>query len=166
MRPKGSVKVLADRRRRALKLLDEGLSLNEVGRRLACHASSVLRWRDRRIREGDGVYDVHSSPGRPTRLNARQKRRLAKLLLKGAMAHRYHTDLWTTARVAEIIEREFGVHYHRDHIGRLLHGIGFSCQKPDRKALERDEERIERWKHEVWPKVKKTPKTWVLTSPS
>jgi hypothetical protein len=47
-----------------------------------------------------------------------------------------------------------------------LHGIGFSCQKPDRKALERDEERIEHWKHEVWPKVKKTPKTWVPTSPS
>ena len=164
MRPKGSAKVLADRRRRALKLLDEGLSLNEVGRRLACPASSVLRWRDQRVREGDGVYEVHNSPGRPSRLTEPQKRKLAKLLLKGAMAQKYRTDLWTTARVAEIVKREFGVRYHQDHVGRLLHGIGFSCQKPDRKALERDEERIERWKREVWPRVKKTPKTWVPTS--
>jgi transposase len=166
MRPKGSAKVIAERRRRALKLLDEGMNLHEVGRRVACPASSVLRWRDKRIREGDGVFEVHRSPGRPSRLNDSQKRRLAKLLLKGALVHQYRTDLWTTARVAEIVNREFGVTYHQDHVGRLLHSMGFSCQKPDRKALERDEERIERWKKEFWPVVKKTPKTWVPTSSS
>lgn len=166
MRPKGSAKVLSDRRRRALKLLDEGLNLNEVARLLGCPASSVMRWRDKRSREGDGVYEVRTSPGRPSRLSAKQKNKLARLLLKGAMAHGYRTELWTTARVAEVIEKTFGVTYDRDHVGRILHGIGFSCQKPDRRALERDEARIERWKRQEWPRIKKTPKTWAPTSSS
>lgn len=163
MRPKGSAEVLSDRRRRALKLLDEGLSLNEAARRLGCPASSVMRWRDRRCREGDGVYEVRTSPGRPCRLDAKQKDKLARLLLKGAMAHGYRTELWSTVRVAEVIEKAFGVRYDRDHVGRILHGIGFSCQKPDRRALERDEKRIERWKRQEWPRIKKTPKTWART---
>lgn len=163
MRPKGSADVLSDRRRRALRLLDEGLSLNEAARRLGCPASSVMRWRDKRSREGEGVYEVRTSPGRPSRLNAGQKKKLAWLLLKGAMAHGYRTELWTTARIAEVIEKAFDVTYDRDHVGRILHGMGFSCQKPDRKALERDEERIERWKQQEWPRIKKTPKTWAPT---
>jgi len=166
MRPKGSAQVLVDRRRRALELVDKGLSLNEVARRLGCLASSAMRWRDRRAREGDGVYEVRASSGRPPRLTARQKKRLVRLLLKGALAQGYRTDLWTTARVAEIIKREFGVTYHRDHAGRLLHGLDFSCQKLDRKALERDEEQIERWKREEWPRIEKGPRTWAPISSS
>jgi len=166
MRPKGSTKVLSHRRRRALELVDEGLSFNEVARRLGCRASSVMRWRDQRIREGEGVYEVHTSPGRPPRLDARQKERLTTILLKGALAQGYRTDLWTTARIAEVIARRFGVGYHRDHIGRLLHGLGFSCQKPERRALARDDAEIERWKREEWPRIKKTPKTWAPISSS
>lgn len=161
MRPKGSAELIIDRRKRALDMLEEGLTLNEVGRRLRCAPSSVMRWRDRRRKEKDRIFEVRTSPGRPSRLKQRQKQRLSRLLLKGAMAQGYATDLWTTARVAEVIERTFGVQYHPDHVGRLLHGLGFSCQKPDRRALERDEARIERWKTEDWPRIKKTPKTWV-----
>ena len=166
MRPKASADLIADRRRRALDLLDEGLSLSDVARRVQCAPSSVMRWRDRRRREKNRVYEVRVSPGRPPRLNARQKKKLARLLLKGAMAHGYSTELWTTSRIAEIIERTFDVRYDRDHVGRILHTMGFSCQKPDRRALERDEERILRWKSEEWPRVKKTPKTWAPTSSS
>jgi transposase len=166
MRPKGSAEVIADRRRRALQLLDNGLSLNAVARKIGCPASSVMRWRNQRTRQGDGVYEVHASPGRPSRLSANQKRRLRKTLLRGAIACGYRTDLWTTARIADVIAKLFGIRYHRDHIGRLLHSIGFSCQKPDRRALERDEERIERWKKEDWPRIKKTPTTWAPTSSS
>jgi transposase len=160
MRPKGSAELIIDRRKRAFDMLEEGLTLHEVGRRLRCAPSSVMRWRDRRRKEKDRVFEVRASPGRPSRLNPRQKQRLSRLLLKGAMALGYATDLWTTARVAEVIEQTFDVHYHPDHVGRLLHGLGFSCQKPDRRALERDEARIERWKAEDWPRIKKTPKTW------
>lgn len=166
MRPKGPAELIADRRRRALRLVNEGLSLQEVARRIECAASSVMRWRDRRRKEKDGVYEVRKSPGRPTKLDARQKKRLARMLVEGARAHGYATELWTTARIAEVIDKTFGVKYDRDHIGRMLRGMGFSCQKPDRRALERDEARIARWKSEEWPRVKKTPRTWAPTSSS
>ena len=86
-----------------------------------------------------------------------------RLLVKGPLAQGYRTNLWTTARIAELVEREFGVRYHRDHIGRLMHGLGWSPQKPERRALERDEEEIARWKREEWPRIKKTPRGWAPT---
>lgn len=166
MRPIGSRAVIAERRRRALRLLDEGLSLNAVARRVGCAPSSVLRWRELRTRKGDGVFEVGVSPGRPTRLSEKQLGKLEKLLLRGPVACGYPTDLWTTKRIAVLIEREFGVSYHRDHIGRLMKKLGWSHQKPERRAVERNEERIQRWIEEDWPRVKKTPTGWVPTSSS
>ena len=164
MRPKGSGEVLAARRRRALALLDEGASLHEVARRIGCQASSVMRWRDARARKGEKAFDVGTSPGRPPKLTPAHKRKLIRLLLKGPIAHGHTTDLWTCDRIARVIRREFGVRYHRDHIGRLMRELGWSHQKPDRRALERDEERVKRWKREDWPRVKKKLRGWVPTS--
>ena len=79
------------------------------------------------------------------------------------MAHGYRTELWTTARIAEIIKKTFAVPYHRDHVGRLMHKLGWSHQKPESRALQRDEERIAHWKRREWPRVKKTPRGWVPT---
>jgi len=166
MRPRGSAEVLAARRRRALALLDRGLSLSEVARRIDCRASSVMRWRDTRDRVGEKVFEVGASPGRPARLTPSQKRRLIRLLLKGPIAHGYTTDVWTCSRIARLIRREFRVRYHRDHMGRLMRQLGWSYQKPERRALERDEEKIDRWKREHWPRVKKTLSGWVPTSSS
>jgi transposase len=163
MRPKGSAKVLSQRRRLALKFLDQGLSLHEVARRLDCHASSVMRWRDTRRRRGERVFEVGASPGRPPKLSGPERKRLVRLLLRGALAHGYSTELWTCTRIRELIRLNFGVDYHRDHIGRLLHELGWSYQKPERRALERDEAEIERWKREAWPRVKKTPRGWAPT---
>ncbi len=165
-RLKGSAEVLEDRRRRALAFLDEGRSLHEVGRLMRCAPSSVMRWRDTRRRGGTRALKVRASPGRPARLSPGDRRRLIRLLLKGPIAHGWGTDLWTTSRIAEIIVREFGVHYHRDHIGRLLHGLGWSHQKPERRAIERDEVAIERWKRREWPRIKKKLRGWVPTSSS
>ena len=166
MRPFGTPEQLERRRRRAMRLLDEGLSLNAVARRIGCHASSVMRWRDVRARHGDEGLKPKPVPGRPPKLSARQKKRLVSLLLKGAMANGYRTDLWTTQRIADLIEEEFGVRHHRDHIGRLMASLGWSYQKPQRRALERDDEAVEEWKRTEWPRIKKTPKTWVPTSSS
>lgn len=165
-RPKGSADVIADRRRRALSLLDQDLSLNEVARQIGCEPCSVMRWRDTRQRRGQGVFEVRSSPGRPPKLTDAQRRRLIKLLVKGSMAQGYRTELWTCARIAELIRKEFGVRYHRDHIGRLMKRLGWSSQKPQTRAIERDEAQIEVWKRRHWPRLKKTPRGWVPTSSS
>jgi transposase len=165
-RLKGSADLLEDRRRRALTLLDEGHSLNEVGRQIGCNPSSVMRWRDARRHGGADALQVRFSPGRPLKLVAGQRKRLVRLLLKGPLAQGYRTNLWTTARIAEVVEREFGVSYHPDHIGRLMHSLGWTPQKPERRALERDEVEIERWKQKEWPRIKKTPQGWAPISSS
>ena len=166
MRPKGSADVLEERRRRALALLKRRLSLNEVARQLGCAASSVMRWRNAFDGGGPAALKVRPAPGRPPKLTARQQQRLVSVLLKGAMAHGYRTELWTTARIAEVIARTFQVPYHRDHVGRLMHKLGWSHQKPEARALQRDEQRIAHWKRRVWPRVKKTPRGWAPTSSS
>jgi transposase len=166
MRPKGGAAVLEARRRRALELVKKGMSLNEVARRLGCAPSSVMRWRDAVEREGPQGLKVRTSPGRPPKLSAPERLKLQEVLLAGPLASGYPTDLWTTARVASVIRKRFGVRYHPDHVGRLLHQMGWSAQKPERRALERDEVAIERWKKRDWPRVKKTPRGWAPTSSS
>jgi transposase len=162
-RLKGGADLLEDRRRRSLALWDTGLSLNEVGRRVGCAPSSVMRWLRARRRGGPDALRVRFSPGRPLKLGLSQRRRLLKFLLQGPQAHGYRTQLWTTARIAEVIRREFGVDYHRDHVGRLMHSLNWSPQKPETRALERDEEAIARWKRKRWPRIKKTPRGWAPT---
>lgn len=162
-RPKGSADLLEDRRKRALVLLDRGFSLHEVGRRIGCAAVSVMRWRDARRRGGEQALKVRFSPGRRWKLNQGERKRLVRLLLKGSLTYGYRTNLWTTARIAELVERELGISYHRDHIGRLMHSLGWSVQKPERRALERDEEESARWKREEWPRLKKRPRGWAPT---
>ena len=166
MRPHGSPELLEERRRRVATLLEQKLSLHEIARRLGCHASSVLRWRN--AWQADGLEGLTAKPavGRPSRLTATQKARLVRLLAKGAMAHSYRTELWTTQRIAALIERYLGVRYHRNHVGKLLHQLGWSHQTPERRALERDEAAITVWKRASWPRVKKTPRGWAPTSSS
>ncbi len=79
------------------------------------------------------------------------------------MAHGYRTELWTTKRVAEVIEETFDIPCHFNTAGQLLHRLGWTHQKPERRALERDEKAIERWKRKDWPRVKKTPRGWAPT---
>ena len=165
-RPVGSAAVIEARRRQALRLLDEGYSLGEVGRMTGSAASSVMRWRDARDRGGDQALKVRLAPGRPPALSPAQRQRIIKRLLKGAMANGFSTELWTTSRVATLIHQCCHVQFHRSHAARLLHEFGFSCQKPESRALERDEVRIEQWKRKDWRRVKKTLRGWVRTSSS
>src|ERR1700686_4985066 len=154
-RLKGSADLLEDGRKRALALLDFGGSLNEVGGRIRCNASSVMRLRDARRGGGAKALRVRFSPGRPLKLDRTQRRRLVNLLLQGPMMHGYRTNLWTTARIPELIRSQFGIQYHPDHVGRLMHSLNWSPQKPERRALERDEKAIARWQQKNWPRIKK-----------
>ena len=156
MRPHGSPEELERRRRRAIDLLKAGASITDVARRLGCSHSSVILWRDAVRRRGLTALQAKPAPGRPPKLTARQRAKLPRLLLRGASAWGFETDLWTTRRIAVVIHREFGVSLHRAHVGRVLTALDWSCQKPERRALERDEAAIARWKRYRWTTVKKT----------
>jgi len=156
MRPHGSPEELERRRRRAIDLLKAGASITDVARRLGCSHSSVILWRDAVRRRGLTALQAKPAPGRPPKLTARQRAKLPRLLLRGASAWGFETDLWTTRRIAMVIHREFGVSLHRAHVGRVLTALKWSCQKPERRALERDDAAITRWKRYRWTTVKKT----------
>lgn len=158
MRPTGSPEELERRRLRALALLEEGLQPVEVAQRVGVDRRSVRRWKAAARKLGKAGVRARATPGRPSRLTAAHKRRLEALLLKGPLASGFDTDLWTCPRVAALIRQRFDVEYHVDHVGRLLHDLGWSPQKPVRRAAERDEQEIRRWVREEWPRVKKTPR--------
>jgi len=94
-------------------------------------------------------------PGRPPRLNAKQKQRLLKILRKGPLKAGYRTDLWTCPRVAEVVLQTFGVEYHPAHVWKILRDLGWTCQKPERRARERDESAIAHWREHEWPRIKR-----------
>lgn len=164
MRPFGSPKQLEKRRRKAMELLDTGLSLNAVARKIGCNASSVMRWRNKRKKHGVQGLNPKPVPGRPSKLSMHQKERLISLLLKGAISNGYRTELWTTARISELIKHNFGITYHRDHVGRLMASLQWSYQKPEKRALQRNEQAIQEWKRKEWPRIKKTLQGWVPIS--
>jgi transposase len=155
MRPRGSPAELERRRRRAVELLKAGTSITNVARRLGCSHSSVILWRNVVHRGGPTALKAKPAPGRPSKLTARQRERLPRLLLRGAAAWGFETELWTTTRIASVVKRAFGVQLHRAHVGRVLSGLGWSCQKPERRAVERDEAAIARWKRYRWREIKK-----------
>jgi len=157
MRPHGSPEQLEHRRRRAVELMEQGYGDTAIARMLNTIAPSVWRWRKAYQRGGRKALTAKPVPGRPPRLTRRQRRSLANRLVKGARAHGFATDLWTCPRIARMIEECYGVRYHVDHIPRLMARLGFSCQKPERRAVERDEKAVRRWVRKDWPRIKKRP---------
>jgi transposase len=157
MRPTGSAEELEARRQSAIRLLKQGLRKAEVARRVGCMRTSVTRWWKQYQRDGPKALKAKPPPHRPCRLAAAQKQRLRRRLLKGARANGFVTDLWTCPRIAELVHRLFGVAYHVDSMPRFLAELGFSCQRPEKRAMERDEEAIQHWVAHDWPRIKKTP---------
>lgn len=157
MRPRGSAGELERRRRRAMKLLDEGMEVSEIARMVGVERRSVERWRKARREGGMRVLRAKRVPGRPPKLTPEGRQELEAILLEGAQAHGFPTELWTCPRIASVIRQRFAVVYHVDHLPKLLHQLGWSVQKPTRRAIERDETEIRRWIKKEWPRVKKTP---------
>lgn len=143
------------RRRMAVALLGNRVTLAETAGLLNVSLSSVKRWKKAFQERGQSALVVKRPPGARSRLSLEQRDRLRQLVIAGPLAAGFATDLWTCGRVAEVVQREFGVKYHPDHVGRILHDLGFTPQKPQRKARERDEAAIERWRREDWPRIKK-----------
>ncbi len=144
------------RRLRAFELKQQGWNQREIARALGVTEGAVSQWMQRAREEG-GVEALkkRTSPGAPPRLSEQQRAQLKELLARGAPAHGFRGDVWTCARVAKVIRKEFGVSYHPAHVSRLVRALGLSLQKPVRRAIQRDEEAIGHWKEERWPELKK-----------
>jgi len=147
---------LEQRRLQAARLLRQGLRQSEVARRVGVHRQSVSRWAKQLATGGLTSLKKAGRSGRKPRLSPADLRRIERKLKRGAEAQGYVTGLWTAQRVGKLIEQECGVHYHPSHVWRILRQLGWTAQRPSGRALERDEEAIQRWKDERWPVLKKT----------
>ena len=143
---------------RAARLLETGYSQSEVARRVGAHRQSVSQWATELREKGRAGLKKAGRAGRKPRLSPGEIHKIEQGLKRGAEALGYATSLWTAARVAHLIEQECGVVYHPGHVWRILRQLGWSCQRPGGRALERNEEKIRQWKQKRWPELKKGQK--------
>ena len=157
MRTKGTPQELERQRFRAIELLQKGYRPYEVAEILGVSRTSITQWKELHQRDGPDGLKAKPHPGPKPKLTDHQRKRLACLLLKGPKAHGFATDLWTLSRVVQVVRKQFGVCYDPSGIWHLLRGMGWSCQKPERRARERNEQAIEQWRKQDWPRIKKNP---------
>ena len=143
------------RRLQAVTLFGKGHSAPSVARHFGVARQVAYRWRDAWQAGGAAALASKGPAGRKAELTGDQKGIVLQALLEGPMAHGYKTQLWTLPRVAALIERLTGVRFHPGHVWRLLGAMGLSCQRPERRAVERDEAAIARWRRVEWPALKK-----------
>jgi transposase len=148
---------MAERRAEGVRLLEAGqMSQAQIARHLGVSEATISKWKKVLERDGAEALQGRKASGRPPKLGGADQQKLLETLEQGALAAGYPTEQWTQARVKEVIEREYGVQYHRDYISRLLRGLGWSVQKPDPRAIERDEELIQAWLSQDWSRIKKS----------
>jgi transposase len=152
---KGATDWREGRRLRAFELKQEGWSQQQIAGALGVSKGAVSQWMKRAREGGVEALKRQPAPGALPRLSEEQRARVPELLERGAEAHGFRGEAWTCERVAIVIRREFGVSYHPAHVSRLLKALRQSLQKPQRRANQRDEEAIERWKEQRWPQLKK-----------
>jgi len=165
MKHKRDFKALEKRRLQGAQLLARGVSKSEVARRLGVARQTVATW-EKRLAEGGKEALKRGELGRPRQLDAEQERELGKLIMAGALAGGFPTELWTLPRVGKVIVERFGIEYSNGHLWHLLRRMGFSCQKPEKRATQRNEAEIAHWKRHTWPTLKKKPSAKAAPSSS
>jgi putative transposase len=147
---------MEERRLVAATLLRQGqLSQADIARHVGVSRASVCRWAATLAHEGPRGLAARPNLGPPARLDEKAWTRLSRLLDRGAIAAGFATERWTLERIAAVIEREFGVHYHPRYLERPLKAHGFSVQRPATRAKERDELVIAVWPKRDWVALKK-----------
>jgi|SRR5579872_70232 len=156
---KRDFEALEKRRLEAIRLLGKGeFNQAEVARRLHVCRQTVNRWVDEFKAGGKDRLKKAGRAGRKPKMTHAEGERLGELLLQGPEKLGYETSLWTCARVAHLIQKEFRVKYHPGHVWKILDDLGWSCQRPVGRARERNEKEIRRWRRVRWPSIKKKPK--------
>lgn len=151
--------MLEERRKDAVQImLDGSIGKTHLAESLGVSYTSVKNWWNVFEEGGENLEALaaRKHTGRRRRMNRAQLRRLERMLLEGPLSFGFETDLWTTERVAKLIEEKFGISYHPDHVRKILHkSLGFSPQKPEGIARERDEKKRANWVKNVLPEIKK-----------
>lgn len=155
MRSKGTAQQLEERRYRAMNLLAEGYTQKEVAAKLGVTQGAVSLWKRACDKDGREGLCAKVHPGPTPKLTPKQGERLLKYLIEGPRKHGWKTELWTLPRIVELIERKFGAHYDQSGVWRMLRRLGWSCQKPERRARERNQDAVDRWRTHDWPRLKK-----------
>jgi transposase len=145
------------RRKRALELKDLGWKQRQIAAALGISEAAVSKWVAAAREHGPESWQAKAWPRGPVKLTGEQMCLIPDLLSHDAEAYGLLGNVWTCARVAEVIRGEFGVSYHKAHVSRLLKAVGWTPQLPIKRATQRDEARIEEWRAEHWPEIKKRP---------
>jgi transposase len=153
----GSRKDAERRRLQAMMLLEQGCCQSEVARQVGVTPGAVSQWVKAYRRDGPDALKAKVHSGPKPKLSPPPIERLQKLLLQGATPHGFATELWTLARIVAVVRKHFGVTYDPSGIWHVLRRMGWSCQKPERRARERDEQAVAAWRQEDWPRIKKRP---------
>lgn len=147
---------MAERRAEGVRMLEAGeMSQAQIACELGVSEAAVSKWNKVLRQKGSHALELRKATGRPPKLGLEARKQLDVKLKQGALTAGFPTEQWTQARVKKVIEQEFSVVYHRNYISRLLDKMGWSVQKPDPRAIERDEELILAWLKQDWPRIKK-----------
>lgn len=155
MRRHGSPQELERVRREAFALHMQKLPSAKIAEALDRSVRTVQRWLAEARQQGVEALAARPHAGARPRLSRRQREGLRKQLLKGAKAQGFDTNFWTASRAQQVIRQRYGVEYHVNYVPELLKQLGFSRQRPVRKAREQDEAEVNRWKRTAWPRIKK-----------
>ncbi len=144
------------RRLRAGRMLLAGKTPAQAAHAVGVARQTAYTWKA--VLDEGGIDALRAMPtrGRPARLDDEQLQALGRALLQRPTEHGFGTELWTLKRVRALIERLYGVRFSEVHVWRLLGAMGFSSQKPERRAIERDEAAVLAWKRKTWPALKKS----------
>ena len=143
------------RRLQAWHLKQQGWSQRQIATAMGVSEGAVSQWMKRGREGGSEALRHRPPPGARCRLTDEQLARLPELLHQGPEAYGFRGQLWTCGRIAAVIRVAFGVSYHPRHVGRVCQAIRWSPQKPARRARQRDEAAIRRWRDDTWPAIKR-----------
>lgn len=147
----------AKKRVRAGRMLLNGKGCAEVALAVGVARQTVYTWKA--LLDEGGINALRAVPGRgrPAKLDEGQLAAVRAAILQSPTEHGFGTELWTLKRVGAVIERLHGVRFSQPHVWRILGSLGFSPQKPEKRAIERDEDAVRQWKRSTWPALKKKP---------
>ena len=145
----------AARRFQAWHLKQQGWSQRQIATALGVSEGAVSQWMTRAREGGSEALRHRPPPGAPRRLSAEPFAQLPVLLQRGPEVYGFRGQVWTRGRIAAVIRLEFGISYPPRHVGRLCKALRWSPQKPARRARQRDDAAIARWREETWPAIKR-----------